>query len=105
MADSNDPKPVVGIFDLAEKVTKAAALVLAVSYGLGLVISNQYLAPLGISDFSSLKPKYILTGLWTLLLLTIASLPITFRLGADPGSRAKKNAVGGFVAGLFLSVS
>ena len=80
-------------FEMLEKITKAAVAVLAVSYGLGLIVSNQYLAPLGISDFSSLKPKYILTGLWTLLLLTIGSLPVSFRFIAAPKSRAEKYSV------------
>jgi hypothetical protein len=43
---------------------------------LGLLISNQYLMALGVSDFASLKPKYIITGLWTILLIVLAALPI-----------------------------
>lgn len=92
------------IFEMVENVTKAAALVLAVSYGLGLIISNQYLAPLGISDFSSLKPKYVLTGLWTLLMIATASLPVTLRLGAGSNSLAQKKPVVAFFGGLGFSV-
>jgi hypothetical protein len=56
-------------FEIAEKITKAAALVLAVSYSLGVLISNQYLMALGASDFASVRPKYVITGLWTILLV------------------------------------
>ena|SRR5579864_3419586 len=62
-------------FEMAEKITKAAALVLAVSYALGVLISNQYLVALGVSDFASLRPKYIITGLWTIVLILLAALP------------------------------
>lgn len=67
-------------FEIIENLTKATVAVLAVSYGLGLIVSNQYLAPLGVSDFSSLKPKYVITGLWTLLLFVLGSLSVSFRL-------------------------
>jgi hypothetical protein len=90
-------------FDMIEKVTKAAVLVLAVSYGLGLIVTNQYLAPLGISDFSSLKPKYVLTGLWTLLLLALGSFPLTFKFIIPPKAGAERYYVT-IPVGLFMSI-
>lgn len=69
-------------FDMAEKITKSAALVVAVSYALGVLISNQYLVTLGVSDFASLKPKYIITGLWTILLIVLAALPVLMPMAA-----------------------
>jgi hypothetical protein len=69
-------------FDIAEKITKSAALVVAISYALGVLISNQYLVTLGVSDFASLKPKYIITGLWTIFLIMLAALPVLMPMAA-----------------------
>jgi hypothetical protein len=62
--------------DMAEKIAKAAALLLAACYGLGLMVSNQYLLRLGVSDFSSVRPKYVVTGMWTLLLAVFIAAPL-----------------------------
>src|SRR5436305_933385 len=69
-------------FEMAEKISKAAALLVAVSYGLGVLISNEYLIALGVSDFASLRPKYIITGLWTIVLIVLAALPILLPMAA-----------------------
>jgi hypothetical protein len=60
-----------------ELVTKSSVVVLALLYGLGLLVSNIYLISVGVSDFSSVKPKYILTGAWGLLFIVVGSLPVT----------------------------
>jgi hypothetical protein len=73
-------------FELGEKIVKAAALLLAIAYGIGMLVSNQYLTGIGASDFASVRPKYVFTGLWTILLIVIAALPIVLML-IDPDKR------------------
>ncbi|HEY1939957.1 MAG TPA: hypothetical protein VGJ33_18665 [Candidatus Angelobacter sp.] len=80
---------------MAEKIAKAAALVLAVSYALGVLISNQYLMALGVSDFASLRPKYIITGLWTIVLILLAVLPIWAAKEATSFPRSNKIVAAG----------
>ena len=48
----------------------------AVLYVIGLLVSNEYLMYWGISDFSSFRPKCVLTGTWTVILLTGFLLPV-----------------------------
>ena len=62
-------------FEIFEKITKASIVLVAVLYSLGLLVSMQHLMALGVSDFSSLRPKYIATGAWTLLLFLLAAFP------------------------------
>jgi hypothetical protein len=59
-------------FEKGAKVLAAFAFGL---YVLGFLVSNQYLVLLGISDFSSLRPKFVLTGAWVFLLYLFSSLP------------------------------
>jgi len=68
-------------FDTFEKISKVFVVFVAVLYGLGLLVTNQYLLSLGVSDFSSLKPKYVITGAWTLALMVIDCLPALFVFG------------------------
>jgi hypothetical protein len=63
-------------YEVAERAIKILVALLGVCYALGLLVSNQYLIGLGVSDFSSVRPKYIFTGLWTLLLLLFATAPV-----------------------------
>jgi hypothetical protein len=71
-------------FEAIEKITKAIVAVVALAYGLGMVVSNQYLISLGASDFSSVRPKYILTGGWVLVMMVLAALPVLLPLiGCD----------------------
>lgn len=71
-------------FEAIEKIIKAIVAIVALSYGLGMVVSNQYLISLGASDFSSVRPKYILTGGWVLLMMILAALPVLLPLiGCD----------------------
>jgi hypothetical protein len=67
-------------FETYEKAFKIGTACLAVFYGLGLLVSNQYLIGLGVTDFSSVKPKYILTGAWSVLLTMVASFPFLWPL-------------------------
>src|SRR5262249_10866700 len=54
-----------------------------------LLVSNEYLVSLGISDFSSLRPKFVLTGAWVFLMYAFSSLPALlpalymYRFGRD----------------------
>src|SRR6185437_9498713 len=42
----------------------------------GLLITNQYLVTIGVSDYSSVRPKYVATGLWGLLLIFTVTMPL-----------------------------
>lgn len=64
--------------DQVEKVVKASVLVIALIYSVGLIETNMYLMRFGISDFSSLKPRYILTGAWVLWILALVAGPAYF---------------------------
>ena len=62
-------------------VLKLATAVLGVLYVLGLLVSNMHLMTLGISDFTSLQARNIMTGLLfifysSLLLLTLTPISI-----------------------------
>jgi hypothetical protein len=65
-----------GLFSLLEQVGKIVIGVFAVSYGIGLMVTNQYLMTIGVSDYSSVRPKYVLTGLWALLFIISATIPL-----------------------------
>jgi hypothetical protein len=79
--DEGTPKP-PSFFDTLQRVTKKTQVIgkslvvlLAVLYGLGLFVSSQHLMTLGVSDFSAVRPKYVVTGMWAAMLLLIAALP------------------------------
>jgi hypothetical protein len=67
-------------FEAVENITKAVVAVVAVAYALGMVVSNQYLISLGASDFSSVRPKYILTGGWVLIMMVLSAFPVLLPL-------------------------
>jgi hypothetical protein len=81
MPDNNDEMQKASTtFEVMEKIAKAIVAVVALSYALGMVVSNQYLIALGSSDFSSVRPKYVLTGCWVLLMILLFSLPVLLPL-------------------------
>lgn len=61
-----------------EGIGKALIVLVALMYALGLMVSTQHLSSFGISDFNGLRPKYVATGLWALLLLFAATFPALF---------------------------
>jgi hypothetical protein len=75
-----------------EPVAKSLSVMIAMFYGVGLLVTNFYLARWGISDFGPLKPKYVITGAWSLTLCLIASLPVTVPL-FELRRRAKRSPV------------
>jgi hypothetical protein len=64
--------------ELLEKCAKAAAAIGVLFYVIGLIVANQYLAQFDLSDFGSLKPKYVLTGAWTIILIIVVGSPGAF---------------------------
>lgn len=62
-------------FDQVEKITKPLVIFVALIYSLGMLVTNRYLMYYGISDFSSLKPRYIFTGVWAASMICCAALP------------------------------
>ncbi|SRR6266481_462397 len=77
-SDTAQGKPELFTFELFERAAKITIVIVGVLYGLGLLITNTYLASIGVSDFSSIKPKYIITGAWSFLILLLAALPSVF---------------------------
>ncbi len=88
-----------GVFELLEKSTKGAVVLLAVAYALGLLVTNQALIGLGVSDYSSVRPKFVLTGLWSLMLIVSAALPMVLPLRSlinfEPKTERTKEPVNG----------
>lgn len=66
----------VPLLELVEKIAKALVAFVGVAYGIGLLVTNQYLSIIGVSDFSSLHPKYVITGSWIILLVQSAMWPV-----------------------------
>lgn len=94
-----------------EQNAKSVAIVLGISYGSGIVISNSYLAGLGVMDFDLLRPQAILTGLWFIWFVAVAivaedSIQRAFRMKGIPASWRLGNALIAFCgAGLFYFVA
>lgn len=85
----------VSLISRLERTAKPIAVLIAASYGAGIMISNGYLASLGVMDFDLLRPKAILSGLWFIVFLAVGvvaeesiqrsygmkDIPLTWRLG------------------------
>lgn len=63
-------------FSHVEQAVKSLAAFTILLYALGLLTANQYLMSIGISDFSSLKPKFVLTGIWVFAFYIFSSSPV-----------------------------
>jgi hypothetical protein len=63
--------PAKSLKDQIESLSKAVALIAIGLYIIGLLTVNAYLYTLGVSDFSTLKPRYIYTGFVVTLSITI----------------------------------
>jgi hypothetical protein len=59
----------------AESFAKAGAAVGVLCYAVGLIVSNTYLTKYGVTDFGLLQPQCILTGCWTIIIISLAALP------------------------------
>lgn len=73
-------------YENAQKGVTLLLGVVAIAYGLGVLLSNQYLMSLGSSDFNSVRPKYVITGTWTmicLLLMVLPGLPLAILVYAE----------------------
>ena len=55
-----------------ETLVRSVAIVWALFYVLGFLTTNAYLYKLGVSDFSLLRTRFILTGVLTLAPLVLA---------------------------------
>ena len=79
-----------------ETLVRRVAIVAAIFYVLGFLTTNAYLYKLGVSDFSLLRTRFILTGVLTLVPLVLAliggiyaALDVTvYRGGAGLSTRA-----------------
>ena len=92
-----------------EESAKVLGIVAAVSYALGIIISNGYLAGLGVMDFELIRPRAIFTGLWFILFLSVAvvtedSIQRAFRLKDVPASWRLWNALFAFTGALFFTL-
>lgn len=87
-----------------EPIAKAAVAFIALVYTLGLLITNKYLISFGISDFSSLRPRYVFTGAWALWLIMLAALP-GLKLWSDWGKPVNRKQVAKFIPALAISAT
>lgn len=85
----------VSLISTLEQAAKPIAILIGVSYGAGIMISNGYLASLGVTDFDLLRPKAALSGLWFIAFFAVSvvaeqsidhsykmkAIPLTWRLG------------------------
>jgi hypothetical protein len=70
--DVNDPYPsVAGLKEIAG----LAALCAITFYAAGLIVSNVYLASIGIVDYGLLKARCIMTGAWASLIVFLSCMP------------------------------
>jgi hypothetical protein len=77
--------------DAVELTAKLVAGLAIVCYAFGLISTNLYLAKFGITDFSVLRPKCIVTGGWVLSVILISSAPFLITLYRQPPSLTKPN--------------
>jgi len=83
------------VLELLEKCAKAAAAAGVLFYVTGLIVANQHLAHFDLTDFGSLKPKYVLTGAWAIFVVSVLGFPgialtLFFRLRTDPYKKAQR---------------
>lgn len=62
--------------DGLERLVKTLAFLVGVLYAIGLLVANRLLLSLGLSDFASVRPRHIVTGALTVLLVVLAVLPV-----------------------------
>jgi hypothetical protein len=76
--------------DAVELTAKLVAGLAIVCYAFGLISTNLYLAQFGITDFSVLRPKCIVTGSWVLSVILISSAPFMITWYKKPPSLTKR---------------
>lgn len=112
MSDQDSPKaaqpsPLQTLSVNAESIAKVSSIVGICLYGLGLLVTNTFLAKLGASDFSILKPQCLFTGIWSCVLLFLAGFPtLSFIWVMADGKRTLKkllSAVFSCVVAAYLS--
>jgi hypothetical protein len=103
--DIPDPYPSL---DLLKSLAGLLTFILAVCFGIGLLVTNFYLVTIGVSDFDLLKARCILTGAWACLLLFILSIPsfVLLRISRAPaGHDLRKSAKGEILRVISLGLS
>src|SRR5438477_3887674 len=90
-----------------EDGAKVLAITLGTSYATGIIISNGYLAGLGVMDFELLRPRAVLTGMWFISFVAVAivaedSIQRAFKLKDVPFSWRLKNALVAFAGAFFF---
>lgn len=85
-----------------EPMAKALVAFVAGVYALGLLVTNRYLISFGISDFSSLRPRYVFTGTWALWLIIIGAVPAIALFQPPNGWQ---NLFRNIVAGLMMTAA
>jgi hypothetical protein len=68
------------VFANIESILKVFSLIAVLLYAIGLIVTNAYLSQYGITDFSILKPASLMTGIWSLVIIALASIPGAFML-------------------------
>jgi hypothetical protein len=90
-----------------EQIAKTFALGVGVSYAIGMMILNGYLASVGIADFDPFRPRAIVSGVWFILLIAVGflaedSIDRSFKMKELPRGWATGNAFFVFLGTVFF---
>lgn len=70
--DVRDPYPSLAML---KELAGLAALAALAFYAVGLIVTNSYLASLGFIDYGLVKPRCVITGAWTTLVIFLCTMP------------------------------
>lgn len=65
-----------GIATWLKSLGSTATIMVAVFYGVGLLVTNVYLLGIGVTDFNLFRVRCVLTGSWATLMMAAACLPV-----------------------------
>lgn len=85
-----DPYPSVAML---KEIASIATLSALTFYAAGLIVTNCYLASIGLTDYGSLKPRCVMTGAWACVAIFLCSMPaLVFRriMLSPPGHDLRK---------------
>lgn len=96
-----------GLISRLEQSAKLIAVFVIVSYGVGIMISNMYLATLGLADFDLLRPRAVLSGLWFIVFFAVGviaeeSIQRAYKLKGIPFTWLLGNVLVAFFGAFFF---
>jgi len=92
------------IWITVQQLTKNLAISAAVLYAIGMLITNEYLFSLGITDFNLIRPKCIITGTWAVVLMLACCGPALSLDRLKDGKITKRQLVKELFAGYIVAI-